>query len=344
MATAVLVGNQEAVSPDAIMQIAFGFAASKTLFCAVELGVFTQLDQGAATAGELQERVKLHPRAVADFLDTLVSMQLLERTDGLYFNTPMAAQFLVRGRREYIGGILEMANRRLYPFWGSLTEALQTGERQNETKHGGDIFAELYADPARLRGFLEAMSALSAPAAASIARQFRWQDFASVVDVGAAQGCVPVELAAAHPHLRTYGFDLPAVRPIFEEYVAEHGLSDRVGFIPGDFFAERLPKADVLVMGHILHDWGIDDKRRLLRKAYDALPKGGALIVYERLIDDDRRVNTAGLLMSLNMLIETPAGFDFTGADCREWMRLSGFRESYVEALTGGDSMIVGWK
>lgn len=335
---------REAVSADAILQIAFGFAASKTLFSAVELGLFTELHNGAATVEELQQRVGLHPRSARDFLDALVSMQLLERTDGLYFNSAVAAQFLVRGRNGYLGGMLEMANGRLYPFWGSLTEALRTGERQNETKHGKDIFAELYSDPARLRVFLEAMSGLSAPAAAALAQKFPWENYGSVLDVGTAQGCVPVQLALAHPHLKASGWDLPAVRPIFEEYVEQHGLADRVGFIPGDFFREPLARADVLVMGHILHDWGLDDKLMLLRKAYDALPEGGALIVYESLIDDDRRTNTAGLLMSLNMLIETPAGFDYTGADCREWMWQTGFRETYVEHLAGGESMVVGWK
>ena len=237
-----------------------------------------------------------------------------------------------------------MANARLYPFWGSLTEALRTGERQNETRNGRDLFAELYSDPARLRAFLEAMSGLSMPAAAAIARKFPWNGYRSFVDIGTAQGRVPIQLAMAHPHLRAYGYDLPAVRPIFEDYVGKHGLQHRVQFIPGDFFAEPLPAADVLIMGHILHDWGLEDKLRLLRKAYDALPKGGALIVYESLIDDERRHNTAGLLMSLNMLIETAAGFDYTGSECREWMRQTGFRTSRVERLTNAESMVVATK
>lgn len=342
-ATSVFI-PQETLAPDAILQIAFGFAASKTLFSAIELGLFTELDKGAAAEAEIQERLGLHPRSARDFLDALVSMGLLERTDGLYFNTQLSSRYLVRGRDPYLGGMLDMASCRLYPFWGSLTEALQTGERQNETKHGKDLFADLYRDPARLRVFLEAMSALSAPAAAAIARRFPWENYNTVIDIGAAQGRVPVTLAAVHPHLRASGFDLPAVRPIFEEYVQQHGLAGRVNFLPGDFFAEPLPAADVLVMGHILHDWGLEDKLRLLRKAYDALPEGGALIVYESLIDDDRRRNTPGLLMSLNMLIETPAGFDYTGADCREWMAQTGFCDSYVEHLAGAESMVVGWK
>ena len=153
-----------------------------------------------------------------------------------------------------------------------------------------------------------------------------------------------MQIALAHPHLAGGGFDLPSVRPVFEQYVARNGLSERLRFHAGDFFTDPLPAADVLVMGHILHDWDLDEKRRLLAKAYEALPAGGALIVYEALIDDERRENAFGLLMSLNMLIETPGGFDYTGADCLGWMREAGFREARVEHLTGPDSMVVGLK
>jgi hypothetical protein len=140
------------------------------------------------------------------------------------------------------------------------------------------------------------------------------------------------------------GFDLPPLEPIFNRYVTQFGLGDRLEFTGGDFFADDWPQADVFVMGHILHDWDMDEKRKLLKSAYDALPDGGALIVYEAIIDDDRRENAFGLLMSLNMLIETPGGFDYTGADCRGWMEETGFRDTYVEHLLGPDSMVVGFK
>jgi hypothetical protein len=327
------------------MQLGLGFWASKTLLSAVELGLFTELAKGAMSAEAIGERLKLHPRALRDFLDALVSLRMLERaSEGLYSNTPATDTFLDRNKPSYMGGMLEMASARLYSFWGSLTEALRTGRPQNEAKTGGNFFEALYADPERLEGFLSAMTGLSLGAARAIAEKFPWSDYRTFIDIGGAQGGTPVQIALAHTHLTGGIFDLPAVGPIFEKYVARHNLNERLRFYPGDFFNDQMPAADVLVMGHILHDWNLEEKRILLKKAYEALPQGGALIVYEALIDDDRRENTLGLLMSLNMLIETPGGFDYTGADCSQWMREAGFRQTRVEHLVGPDSMVIGIK
>jgi precorrin-6B methylase 2 len=215
---------------------------------------------------------------------------------------------------------------------------------QNESKHKTDFFATLYAEPERLRGFLRAMSGISAGAAQAIAAKFDWSKYTTFADVGAAQGMVPTVIARAHPHLKATGFDLPAVQPVFEEFVAQQGLSDRIRFQAGNFFADPMPNVDVIVMGHILHDWNLAEKKLLLKKAFTALPSGGAVIVYDAIIDDERRENVFGLLMSLNMLIETPAGFDYTGADCQAWMHDAGFVSLRVEPLVGPDSMVIGFK
>jgi hypothetical protein len=312
----------------------------------VELGLFSALAQGGPQdASTLAQRLGLHGRGARDFLDALVALGVLERGEGgRYANTAEADLFLDRAKPSYIGGILEMANARLYPFWGNLTEALRTGRPQNEAQQGGDFFAALYAEPERLRQFLAAMTGLSLGAAQAIAQKFPWHRYQSFVDVGCAQGGVPVQIALAHGHLTGGGFDLPAVGPVFEDYVASFGLQERLRFYPGDFMRDALPPADVLVMGHILHDWNLEEKRSLIAKAYAALPSGGALLIHESIIDDERRRNAFGLLMSLNMLIETPGGFDFTGADCCGWLGEAGFRETYVEPLAGPDSMVVGIK
>jgi hypothetical protein len=337
--------DRNAAAPDRIMQLGFGFWGSRALLSAVELRIFGLLAQtGPLDAEELRARLGLHMRGARDFFDALVALGTLDREDGRYSNTPDTDLFLDPAKPTYLGGVLEMAAVRLYPFWGSLTEGLQTGQPQSEAKTGGDFFATLYADPEKLAVFTAAMTGLSRAAGDAIAAKFGFGDYRSVIDIGCAQGAVPVAIASAHDHLTGGGFDLAPVGPIFNSYVAQHGLTDRLQFVGGDFFADPLPTADVLVMGHILHDWDLDEKLLLLRKAYDALPTGGALIVYEALIDDDRRQNAFGLLMSLNMLIEGPTGFDFTGADCRGWMADTGFSNSYVEHLAGPDSMVVGIK
>lgn len=330
--------------PGHILQTGLGFWASKTLLSAVEMEVFTEVAHHPAGLETLQERLGLHPRSARDFLDALVALGFLLRDDhGVYRNTPAADLYLDKRKPSYVGGILEMCNHRLFRFWGDLSEGLRTGQPQNEVKHGGpNLFETLYADPARLKEFLRAMTGLSRGANVTIAQQFPWAQYKTVVDAGTAQGDLITQIALANPHVAGVGFDLPEVGPIFEEYVEKNGLGGRVRFEAGSFFTDPLPKADVITMGHILHDWDLDEKRLLIRRAYDALPDGGAFIVYDALIDDERRSNAFGLLMSLNMLIETPGGFDYTGADCCGWMREAGFRETRVEHLVGPDSMVVG--
>ncbi|HEY0944160.1 MAG TPA: methyltransferase [Opitutaceae bacterium] len=332
-------------SPDHILQVGTGFWASKTLLAAVELEVFTHLARRPASLEELQVWLGLHPRSARDFLDALVALGFLVRADGLYANTASTDLFLDKYKASYIGGILEMANARLYGFWNNLTEGLRTGEPQNEAKGGGEeFFAKLYAEPARLRQFLQAMTGVSRGANLAIAAKFPWEKYRTFVDVGTAQGDLAMQVALANPHLCGLGFDLPQAGPIFRDYAAQLGLEDRVRFAAGNFFEQALPRADVIMMGHILHDWNLAEKKRLVRAAWEALPAGGAFIVYDSIIDDERRRNAFGLLMSLNMLIETPGGFDYTGADCQGWMSDAGFRETYVQHLVGPDSMVVGIK
>lgn len=332
--------------PDQILQLGLGFWGPKALLSAVEIGVFTVLAEKPAELAALTSRLGLHERSARDFLDTLVALGMLQRHGDLYANTAETDHFLDRNKPSYLGGWLEMANARLYPFWGSLTEALTSGQPQNESKTqpGADLFDALYQDPVRLRLFLQGMTGISLATARVVAQRFPWGDYQTFIDIGGAQGALPAQLALAHPHLKGGNFDLPAVGPIFTDYVESFGLQDRLRFYAGNFFTDPLPQADVLVMGHILHDWNLAEKRLLISKAYDTLRQGGALLIYEALIDDERRQNVFGLLMSLNMLIETRGGFDYTGTDCTGWLREAGFRDTRVEHLRGPDSMVIGIK
>jgi hypothetical protein len=333
------------LSPDHIMQVGLGFWASKALLSAIEMELFTLLSGHPQDLDTLRRRVGLHPRSARDFLDALVALGFLERNDDVYANAADSDLFLDKHKPSYIGGMLEMANARLFKFWYSLTEALRTGELQNEAKGGGvPFFDELYADPARLKQFAAAMSGISRGANMAIAAKVPWADYKTFADIGTAQGDTAVQIALANQHLTGIGFDLPQVGPIFDEYVEQNGLTQRLSFAPGDFFTGELPAADVFVMGHILHDWSLEEKQALIAKAYTALPDGGALVVYDAIIDDDRSQNAFGLLMSLNMLIETEGGFDYTASDCMGWMRSVGFSSTRAEHLVGPDSMIVAIK
>jgi hypothetical protein len=335
--------------PAHILQIGFGFWPAKTLLSAVELGLFTLLAQGPLTGEQIHTRLDFGSRATYDFLDTLVSLGLLTRAgsgpEATYGNTTDGATFLDTNSPVYIGGILEMANARLYPFWGGLTEALRTGQPQNEVKHTGrSMFAELYSEPARLEQFMRAMSGISAGNFHALAEKFDFSGYQTVCDVGGATGQLSIILAQHHPHLRCTSFDLPVVEPIAARTISDAKVSDRVSTAAGDFFADPLPKADVITMGMILHDWNLDRKKHLIRQAYDALPEGGAFIVVENLIDDDRRVNSFGLMMSLNMLIEFGDAFDYSGADFRGWCEEAGFRSVEVLPLAGPASAGIAYK
>lgn len=340
---------QDDISPDHILQIGFGFWASKTLLSAVELELFSRLPDRPKTGPELQAALGLHPRGTYDFLDTLVALGLLERDGagdtGRYRNTPSTAVFLDKASPQYIGGILEMANARLYRFWSDLTPALKTGHPQNEIKETGEsMFAALYADPARLEQFMDAMSGISMGNFVAFAEKFDFSKYSTLADIGGATGQLSAIVASRHPHMQCRTCDLPAVQPIAERRARAPDLGGRVTADTIDFFADEFPKADIITMGMILHDWNLEDKKTLIAKAYRALPVGGALVAIENIIDDERRQNAFGLMMSLNMLIEFGEAFDFTGAQFTEWCKEAGFSGCEIIPLAGPASAAVAYK
>lgn len=337
------------IDPSSILQTAFAFWSSKVLLTAVEFGVFTRLADRRLTGAELGAELGLHPRGISDFFDALVAMKFLDRDgDGpsaKYSNTPAGALYLDRNSPRYVGGILEMLNARLFKFWHDLPDALRTGRPQNEIKHGQKgMFEELYEDLPRLEQFMGAMTGLSRLNFEAFAAKFDFSRFKTLCDVGGATGLLSTEVAKRHPHLKCTSFDLPPVEPIALRHIAAVGLSDRVGTAAGDFFKDPLPKADIITMGMILHDWNLEKKMHLIRAAYDALPPGGALVAIEALIDDARRENVFGLLMSLNMLIEFGDAFDYSGADFRRWCGDVGFKRFEVIHLAGPSSAAVAYK
>lgn len=345
----IQVKEEKKVDPSNIMQVGMGFWASKTLLTAVKLELFTQLAGRPQSGAEIKHQLGLHIRGLYDFLDALVALGFLQRKGGkdsaVYSNSPDTDIFLDKNKPSYIGGMLEMSNSRLYPFWNFLEEGLRTGNPQNEIRTGKQtLFEQIYSDKDKTREFVNAMGGIQTGNFITFATKFDFSTYHSLCDIGGAGAQLSAHVVSHNPHIRCTSFDLPPVSPIALENISKMGLADKVNVKSGDFFTDAFPKADVITMGNILHDWGTAEKKLLISKAYDALPQGGALVVIENIIDDERRENAFGLLMSLNMLIETTEGYDFTFTDFNVWAKEAGFSETSAMHLAGPSSAVIAIK
>jgi precorrin-6B methylase 2 len=335
--------------PSNIMQTGFGFWSSKVLLTAVKVELFTALAEKTMSGEEIRRRLCLNGRGLYDFLDALVSLGFLERSGireyAVYANAADTDLYLDKNKSTYIGGIFEMANNRLYPYWNFLEEGLLKGTPQNEIRTGEtSLFEKLYQDKDKTREFVNAMSGIQTGNFVTFAHQFDFSPYKTLCDVGGAGAQLSAHVVTHNPHMRCITFDLPQVSPIAIENVSKMGVANKVQVFSGDYFEDPLPAADVITMGNILHGHGLNDKKMLISKAYEALPKGGSLVVIENIIDDDRRHDTMGLLMSLNMLIETTEGFNFTFEDFELWVSEAGFKETSLMKLTGPTSAAIAIK
>jgi predicted O-methyltransferase YrrM len=343
--------QQNQPTPDSIMQIGTGFWASKVLLSAVKFEIFTTLaERKSMSAAEIKSHLgfKCTDRNVFDYLDTLTTFGFLNR-EGLletakYSNSINTDFFLDNKKPSYIGGILEMLNNRLYGFWGNLEAGLLTGRPQNEAKQGDNLFEKLYADPDRLKEFIHAMSGIQMGSFMALAQKFDFSKAKSLVDIGGSAGLLSLMVAKHQPHMSCVTWDLPPVAPIANETIQKFQLQDRVKIADGDFFKDQFPKTDIITMGNILHDWDEETKLMLIKKAYNALPEGGAFVVIENVIDDERKQNVFGLMMSINMLIETGTGFDYTHADFSKWAKQVGFKSTALLPLAGPTSAAIAYK
>jgi O-methyltransferase domain/Dimerisation domain len=340
-------------TPQHIMQIGMGFWASKTLLAAVHFGLFTLLSGKKMSGAEIREKLnfKTTQRHVYDFLDTLVSLGFLER-EGVwdksqYSNTTDTDIFLDENKPSFIGGILKMGNNRLYRFWGDLEEGLLTGQSQNETK--GDLvgdsgFAKLYESPEKLSEFVNAMSGIQMGNFMTLVKKFNFSNYKTLCDVGGADGWLSIQVALNHPGIQCTTTDLKQVEPLANAKIAAFNLQDRIKFHAHDFLKDTIPSAEVISMGNIIHGMNEDEKKAMIKKVYDALPANGVFIDIENIIDNDRRQNTFGLMMSLNMLIENGDAFDYTINDFDGWVKEAGFTKTELVPLAGPTSAAIAYK
>jgi SAM-dependent methyltransferase len=318
-----------------LLRLGNAFCDAKALLTAVELDLFGALKDGPATEEEIRERLRLHGRGLADFLHLLAALGVLVKTGEAFGNAAGAQRHLVPGGESYIGGFLQRSNRNLYPAWGRLSEALRTGKPQS-----GGSFAEVLERPAVLRQFIGMMDALTQQLAPALVEAFPWSRYGSLLDVGGCRGNLAAHLVTANPGLRGHVFDLPPMAPFFAEHVEARGVADRLEFHGGDFFADPLPAADVVVLGHVLHDWDADQRRQLVRAAYAATNPGGALVVYDRMLDDDPR-HVENLVISLDMLLVTDGGSEYPVQELRAAAAEAGFERITDQPLGDFDTIIV---
>ena len=330
------------VSPEDITKISglgHSFTVSKLLLSAVEVGVFTALAasaEGSAETEELRAATGLHARSATDFFDALVALGLLEKKEGRYYNSALAQACLVRGEN-YRGGFLDGANYVLYPAWGRLTEALRTGKPQAE----GD-FEEMLNDPRARQAFLTMQDALSSPLVQQLLEAVDFGEFRTLADIGGARGNLAGLVLQARPELTAQVFDRPQNAEPCAEHAKSLGVDGRLEFAGGDFFADPLPAADVLVIGHVLADFSVDERKRLVAKAFEAVSPGGALLVYDPMPGDEPHL--PALVSSLHMLVMTPAGAGYHPGDCEQWMRVAGFTEVTRHPLLLGNTLLVARK
>ncbi len=314
------------LTPIPLMQIISGFWASKTLATAVELDLFTQLSGRGVDIHELRQLLEIDPRPAEMLLSGCASLGLLEKRGERYYNSPLSEEFLVRGKPYYFGGVITLLDRRLYLPWNRLPEAIKTNRAQTWGDQPG-IFEAMSANPEEQRIFTEGMHSFSVQSGEAVAAAFDFLPYAHLLDVGGGSGAYCIEAARRYPHLRATVFDLPTALEIAREKIAEAGFSDRIKTHPGDFFNEALPKgADVVLLSMILHDWTPEKNWVILTRCFDALPSGGAVIVSELMMNDEKTGPVSAALMSLNMLIETE-GRNYTWAEYTQWLKEVGFRE-----------------
>lgn len=334
-----------------IMQTGTAFMSCKVFQIAIDLDLFTHLaKQGPTPIKDIRTKYDWNCslRHSCDFLDTLVTLGFLEREgileSSVYSNAKETATYLDKSQPGYIGGFIAMCHKRLYGFWDTLEEGLRTGKPQSETKRGENFFGNLYSDQEKLKVFVHAMKGINLPPFRAFARAFDFSKYKTLSDIGGSGATLSISVAEVNKHLTCTSYDLAPVEGIAKELIEEAGLSERVKAGSIDFLKDPLPESDLITMSLILHDWDEDTKTLLLKKAYDAIKPGGALVVIENIIDDERRSNAGGLLMSLNMLIEVGFGFDFSFKDFEKWAKDAGFKKTELIQLVSWARAVVAYK
>ncbi|MEU9008740.1 methyltransferase [Streptomyces sp. NPDC048479] len=334
-----------AVHPGAVLAQAMAFQPARLVLTGIEIGLFKELAKKPATEDAIRERLGLHTRGTDHFLAALVELGFLERSDGGEFSNSRAAQqFLVPGDEGYLGGFLRIAGQVMYPAWDKLGEALRTGAPQAATYTGEDMFGELYESDEKKDGLVGMAEDASRPLIPALTESFGWAKYSSVLELGGCRGNVLAGLVKAHPHLDACVFDLPQLDGDFTAHMSAIGMAEKVRYHGGDFFADPLPQADVLMIGHALVDWNDEQRKQLVKNTFAAVRPGGAFLVWDPVIVDDDESYLRNLIRSLNLQLMTPHGKGYRFEQCAEWMREAGYAEVTRTSLGHDVTLVIAHK
>ena len=312
--------------PAPIVDLIDAFRRSKIMFTAVSLGIFDRLADGPVDVQNLAQATGANAGALERLLDACAGLDLLRKEAGRYSNQPAADAYLRRASPTTFVGYVMYSHRALYPLWGNLEGAVREGTHRWEQTFGakGPIFDHFFQSEEAKRDFLEGMNGFGLLSSPRVVEAFDLGKFNRLADLGGATGHLTIAACRRYQNLRAAVFDLPAVVEVTREYVQRAGLMDRIDLIAGDFFKDPLPEADLFSLGRIVHDWSEEKIRKLLKKIYDRLPRGGALLIAERLLNEDKTGPIGALTQSLSMLVCTE-GKERTLAEYAALLHEAGF-------------------
>jgi acetylserotonin O-methyltransferase len=313
-------------NPAPVLDLIQAFRRSKTMFAAVSLGIFDRLSDGAADAATLAREMGASTDALERVLDSCVPLGLIEKAGAFYSNSPVAGTYLTRSSPHTLTGYILYSDRALYPLWGNLEAAVRAGTNRWQQTFGGDqaIFQHFFRTDEARRDFLSGMDGFGQLSSPAVVAAFDLGRFHRLVDLGGGTAHLALTACAGYPQLQSAVFDLPDAISTAREYVERSPHGNRVRLIAGDFFTDPLPEADLFALGRILHDWSEEKVIALLRKVWEHLPTGGALLIAEKLLDDHKTGPLPALMQSLNMLVCTE-GKERTLAEYTVLLRQAGF-------------------
>ncbi|WP_267242533.1 methyltransferase [Streptomyces sp. PR69] len=337
--------SEEAVHPGAVLAQAMAFQPARLVLTGIEIGLFSALAEQPDTEAGIRRRLGLHTRGTDHFLAALAELGFLEcSASGVYANSRVAQRFLTPGDDAYLGGFLKVAGQVMYPAWDRLGEALRTGAPQAATYTGEDMFGELYESDEKKDGLVGMAEDASRPLIPALTESFDWAKRSSVLELGGCRGNVLAGLVKAHPHLDARVFDLPQLEGDFTAHMASIGMTGRVRYHGGDFFADPLPQADVLMIGHALVDWNDEQRLQLVKNTFAAVRPGGAFLVWDPVIVEDDESYLRNLIRSLNLQLMTPHGKGYRFEQCAEWMREAGYADVTRTSLGHDVTLVIARK